>query len=137
MSFLKKLLGLNEPDVNTAFVSEHIQVKSIREFAGLSEEQRLLAIIFMGDKIEIDMQDFEYFKFAILYDHNIHVKLAALKRIHCYKEHPELNMVMLKLKENNNPNLEPYLSLALQRLGIASEAEIKNRLNYYKKNTPA
>lgn len=136
MSFLKKLLGLTESDINT-HVSEHIQVGSIREFAGLSEEQRLLTIIYMGDKMEVDMQEFEYFKFAILYDHNIHVKLAALKRIHCYKEHPEINTVMLKLKENNNSNMEPYLSLALQRLGIVSEMEIKNRLNYYKKNTPA
>jgi len=98
------------------------------KFASLSSDERLGAIMSLGDTGQNKF--FDLLKFSIQFDQDIDVRFAALKRIHLFKEHPDSIPFLKSLSENNKqPNLEPYLSMALSRVGIISQEELQNRIN--------
>ena len=69
-------------------------------------------------------------KFCIQTDPDIDVRFAALKRIHLFKEHPDLIRFLQTLNDlDKNVDLEPYLSIALSRVGIITQDELQRRIN--------
>ncbi|MBN8667247.1 MAG: hypothetical protein J0M30_07040 [Chitinophagales bacterium] len=98
------------------------------KFASLSSEERLGAIMSLGDTGQ--NRFFDLLKFSIQSDPDIDVRFAALKRIHLFKEHPSVIPFLKSLSEDKKQtNLEPYLSMALSRVGIISPKELQNRIN--------
>lgn len=98
------------------------------KFASLSSDERLGAIMSLGDTGQNKF--FDLLKFSIQSDPDIDVRFAALKRIHLFKEHPDLIPFLKSLSEDNKqPNLEPYLSMALSRVGIIPQNEFNQRIN--------
>ena len=110
-----------------------IKVDTLEDFSKLSNNNRMLALMEFGDRPRIDISHFPFFQFAILYDNDKNVKLAALKRIHAFKDHPETLPMMTKLMTDNNDNeLEPYLSMALSRLELISPEDFEKKINNLK-----
>ena len=72
---------------------------------------------------------FNLLRFSIQSDPDIDVRFAALKRIHLFTEHPELIPFLKSLSKYDKPNLEPYLSMALRRVGVISQEEFNWRTN--------
>lgn len=104
------------------------------KFASLNSDQRLGVIMALGDTGRSEY--FDLLKFSIQTDPDINVRFAALKRIHYFKEHPDLVPFLNSLSEyNEHSYLEPYLSMALSRVGIISQEEFQNRINNSKEKT--
>jgi len=104
------------------------------KFASLSSDERLGAIMSLGDTGQNKF--FDLLKFSILSDPDIDIRFAALKRIHLFKEHPDLIPFLKSLNEQiKYPKLEPYLSMALSRVGIISQEELHQRINNSKTET--
>jgi hypothetical protein len=98
------------------------------KFASLSSDERLGAIMSLGDTGQSKFIDL--LKFSIQSDPDIDVRFAALKRIHLFKENADLIPFLKSLSEDDKqPNLEPYLSMALSRVGVISQEEFQNRIN--------
>jgi len=75
-------------------------------------------------------QHFSLIEYAILYDPNKHVKFAAMKRLHHFKEHPNFESLLEQIKNiNTNNQLEPYFSMALLKIGVISQAEFESKIN--------
>jgi len=106
------------------------EINSIDEFSRLPVDNRIIAIMKLGNAPTINLIHFDIFRFAILSDPSINVKFAALKRIHFFKEHPDLIPMINKLKEEGHyKGLEPYFSMALHRLGLISLQELERIIN--------
>jgi len=131
MSLFKKLFGKkNILDDSTRL--EKIQPTSNltleEKFASLSSDERLGAIMSLGDTGQSKF--FELLKFSIESDPDIDIRFAALKRIHLFKENAELIPFLKSLSEDDKQqSLEPYLSMALSRVGVISQEEFQNRIN--------
>lgn len=131
MSLFKKLFGKKKIlDESTRL--EKIQPTSNltpeEKFASLSSDERLGAIMSLGDTGQSKF--FELLKFSIESDPDIDVRFAALKRIHLFKENAELISFLKSLREGDKrQSLEPYLSMALCRVGVISQEEFQNRMN--------
>lgn len=101
---------------------------TLSEFPKLNSDDRIMTIMMMGDSEKIEY--FPFLKYAIQNDTDINVKFSALKRIHHFKNHSETIPMLTELKDNNmNQKHEPYLSMALLRLGIISEEEFNEKIN--------
>jgi hypothetical protein len=101
---------------------------SEEKFASLSLDQRLGAIMSLGDTGQSKF--FDLLKFSIQSDPDIDVRFAALKRIHLFKENTDLIPFLKSLNEDGRKSsLEPYLSMALSRVGIISQEELEQRIN--------
>ncbi len=102
--------------------------KLIEEFASQTSDERMQDIMLMGDSG--DASFFQVLQYAILYDNDYNVKFSALKRIHLYKDHPSLLPMMQKLRdENKAQQMEPYYSMALNRLGLINIDEFSQRIS--------
>lgn len=131
MNLFKKLFTKkNQFDQNIRLEEKQddsIQTPEVK-FASLSSDERLGGIMSLGDTGQNKF--FDLLKFSIQSDTDINVRFAALKRIHLFKEHPDLVPFLKSISEDDKfPNLEPYLSMALSRVEIISQEELQQRIN--------
>ena len=97
-------------------------------FAVLNTDQRLASVMATADSG--DPQYFELLQHAILQDPDMHVKFAALKRIHLFAAHPGLVPLLVSMQANKaGDTLEPYFSMALLRAGLISQADFEQKMN--------
>jgi hypothetical protein len=131
MNLFKKLFGKRiqlEQDIQLEKNQEAIPLTPESKFSLLSSDDRLGAIMSLGDTGQ--NKYFALLKFSIQSDPDIDVRFAALKRIHLFKEHPYLIPFLQSLNSHDeHRNLEPYLSMALSRVGIISQKEFQHRIN--------
>ncbi len=117
--------GFNLPD---GIGGSEEQQQVIQAFSKLSIDKRIREIMVYGNSGE--PKYYPLLKYAILYDGDINVKFAALKRIHLFKSHPDAITMLSDLKNKVNTNsLEPYYSMALSKMGIISLKELEEKLN--------
>jgi hypothetical protein len=130
MNFFKKIFGKTKAASNSLDNFNDFETISVEDFSKLSSDNRIIAIMKLGDRDEVNINHFKLFQFAILSDLDKDVKFAVLKRIHLFKGHSDLLPMMNKLREENNyKNLEPYFSMALSRLGLISLDDFKQIIN--------
>ena len=102
--------------------------ESIMKFSGRKEEKRMKDIMILGDTGEQNF--FHLIYYASLYDPNINVRFAALKRIPKFQENPNFELLIENLhKPGVGDKLDPYFSMMLLNLGRITEEEFNNRLN--------
>lgn len=135
MSIWKKIFGGKEKANIWAeynFDLRDVNGKVMEDFAKLDADNRMRQVIILGDTA--NPKYFSLLQFAILTDPDIHVKFAALKRIHLFKGDPELEPMLVRMQENKTGDkLEPYFSMALSRLGIITIEEFQRKINQYSK----
>ena len=132
MNIFSKIFGKTKAASKSLNDINDFEKISIEDFSKLSKDDRIIAIIKLGDRKQVDLNHYQIFQFAILSDTDKNVKFAALKRIHAFKEHPDLLPMMNKLKEENNyKDLEPYFSMALNRLGLITLEDFQKIVNGY------
>jgi len=131
MNFFRRIfVKTNERKKSVAGHLADTEINSIDDFSRLPVDNRIIAIMKLGNGPTVNLIHFDIFKFAILSDPSVNVKFAALKRIHFFQEHPDLIPMMNKLKEEEHyKSLEPYFSMALHRLGLISLQELERILN--------
>jgi len=130
MNLIKKLFGKKKNlDDSKRFDNNQSDANlSAEEFASMSSDERLGAIMSLGNTGQNKF--FDLLKFSIQSDPDFDVRFAALKRIHLFKEHQDLIPFLKSLSEyDKQPNLEPYLSMALSRVGIISKEEFDQKIN--------
>ena len=104
------------------------ELASLKEFSFLNADDRIKKIMTAGDTGNPDY--FYLMQYAVLNDPDINVKFAALKRIYLFTAHPGVLPMMKKLQETNPGNaMEPYLSMALSRLGLITREEFEQKMN--------
>jgi len=102
--------------------------ESIRKFISRTDKERMGDIMLLGDKG--DQNFFYLIYYSALFDSDINVRFAALKRIPNFQGNPNFEMLIDRLGEPNvGEALEPYYSMMLFRLGKISETELNNKLN--------
>jgi len=122
MGIFDKLFGRQE------HTNEKKTIPTLDGFTKLSAEDRMGVIIVVGDTGKSDY--FPFIKYAVLNDTDLHVKLAAFKRIHLFKDNPEVVPMLTKIKNNGGgQEFEPYFSMALSRLGIITMKELEEIMN--------
>ena len=130
MNFFRKIFGKTNERKDAEDRPGETEINSLDGFSRLSSDDRIIAIMKLGNGPAVKLVHFDIFRFAILSDSSINVKFAALKRVHFFKEHPDLIPMMNKLKEEGDyKGLEPYFSMALHRLGLISLQELERILN--------
>ncbi len=131
MSIWNKIFGKRKYINSTTeynFNESEAKGKAMEDFSNLDADNRITQIMILGDSG--NLKYFPLLKFAIQFDADIHVKFAALKRIHLFKEHPDLNPLLQEMQKNKEgDNLEPYFSMALSNVGIISIEDFKNKIN--------
>ena len=131
MSFFRKFFGTgkkNDQPIEIDLDLNENEKQLIREFSHLTIDDRLKRIIVLGDSGEPGC--FKLLQYAIQYEPDLHIKFAALKRIHLFKGHPDLEPMLNLLKENKtSDNLEPYFSMALSQMGLITIEEFERRIN--------
>ena len=134
MNILQNILkfGKKAPQQqNIEIILNNKEQNEIKEFSGLNRNNRVKKIMVAGESG--NLEHFKLMQYAILYDTDINVKFAALKRIHFFKTHPELEPMLKKLKDNYSGNkMEPYFSMAMNRLGLISQEEFEQTINQAK-----
>jgi len=127
---ITQLLGISKKTTPSGY---HGYMPSLNEklsretFQRLNEEDRMVVIMKVGDSG--DLQYFDLMTSALT-DSSKSVKFAALKRIHNFSAHPDTIPLVQSLESRNSQReLEPYYSMALFRLSLISEEELKNILN--------
>lgn len=74
------------------------------EFRSMTADERLKTVMTLGDTGL--PEHYTLLKSSILSDPDIYVRLAALKRIHLFKEHPDLIQFLQSLEiSGQHPNL--------------------------------
>ena len=69
-------------------------------------------------------------QYAILQDTDMHVKFAALKRIHLFAAHPGVAALLKSMQaDKTGDGLEPYFSMALTRVGLISKEDFEQKMN--------
>ena len=100
----------------------------INEFSKLDADSRIKKIMHLGDTAEL--QYFKLLQYTILHDPDVDVKFSALKRIHLFREHPDLEPMLIQLKSSKKGDqMEPYLSMALLRLGMITKEQFEQKIN--------
>jgi hypothetical protein len=131
MNFIRKFFGKekkNEQPIQVELDLNEYERQLIREFTQFSIDDRLKKIMMLGDSG--DPGNFKLIQYAIQYDPDLHVKFSALKRIHLFKGHPDLEPMLNLLKQNKTgDNLEPYFSMALSRMGLITIEEFERKIN--------
>jgi len=126
--FSKKIIKNHQ---TYSFDLSNIEGRGIEDFSKLNEDNRIMQIMMLGDTG--NLKYFDLLRFSIESDPSINVKFAALKRIHLFKEHPDLKPLLVGMQENKFiEKLEPYFSMALSRVGIISIEDFQNKINSYK-----
>ncbi|MBL4708795.1 MAG: hypothetical protein JKY48_10205 [Flavobacteriales bacterium] len=102
--------------------------ESIRKFISRTDKERMGDVMLLGDKG--DQNSFYLIYYSSLFDSDINVRFAAIKRILNFQDNPNFGKLLDKLGEPSvGESLEPYYSMMLFRLGKISEAELNNKLN--------
>ncbi|WP_459212273.1 hypothetical protein [Aquimarina rhabdastrellae] len=102
--------------------------ESIKKFCGRTAEERMGDIMYLGNKGNPNF--FYLIYYAILFDRDLNVRFAALKRASKFKEAPNFDMLLDKLdKLRIGESLEPYYSMMLYELREISLEEFKKRMN--------
>lgn len=131
MSLFKRLFARKkQPGKGMRLEAGQVDIAMTTEerFAMLSSDERLGTVITLGDSGQVKY--FDILRYSIQSDPDINVRFAALKRIHLFKDHPDLIPFLKGLNEKvTHSTLEPYLSMALSRVGIISLEEFKQRIN--------
>lgn len=128
MSIFNKLFGRQKNNQAAEQTSEKKTLPTLDEFTKLSSQDRMGLIMTLGDTGKSEY--FPFIKYAILNDSNLHVKLAAFKRIHLFKDNPEVVSMLTEIKNNGDEKeFEPYFSMALSRLGIITMEEFEEMIN--------
>lgn len=128
MNFFDRIFG-KKKTVDITHATD-ITVDTLEDFINLSSDQRILTLMRLGDRQQVDISHFPFFQFAILSDPDKNVKFTALKRIHSFKDHPDTILMMTKLMaENSSNDLEPYFSMALSRLELISAEDFEKKIN--------
>lgn len=122
----KKTIEINFDQVGLN-LSEQAK-ESIKKFSSRTDKERMGDIMLLGDKG--DQNFFYLIYYSALFDSDINVRFAALKRIPNFQGNPNFDLLIDNLcKPNVGESLEPYYSMMLFRLEKISEAELNNRLN--------
>ena len=131
MILFKKLFSKKQstnPEITSANPTNVLPETPEERFAFMSSNERLGAIISLGDTG--NLKYYGLLKYCILSDPDIDVKFAALKRINLFMEHPDTVPFLQSLEVSREKHsLEPYLSMALYRVGIITIEEFKRRVN--------
>ena len=109
--------------------------ESIRKFINRTDKERMGDIMLLGDKG--DQNFFYLIYYSALFDTDVNVRFASLKRIPNFQGNPDFEKLIDKLGEPNvGESLEPYYSMMLFRLGKISETELNNKLNTGQEKKP-
>ncbi|WP_294671313.1 hypothetical protein [uncultured Fluviicola sp.] len=128
MSIFNKLFGKQDKKQPSRHPNQKKPIPTFDEFTRLRAENRLGVIMVVGDTGKSEY--FPFLKYAILNDPDFHVTLAALKRIHLFKENTEVVPMLTEIKNNGSgQEFEPYFSMALSRLGIITMEEFEKKMN--------
>jgi len=135
MNFLKKIFtrhnNRKEPEFGNMVLTE-IEKKEIAEFSKLKEDDKMRKLISLCNNNEVNLVDFRLFQYAVLFDSSKSVKFSALKRIHLFKQCPELEPMLRSLNADpSSKPLEPYFSMALLRTGSITEEAFKQRIESF------
>lgn len=115
MNFWKRLFvksNINEPYIGL----NEIEKKSIEDFTKLPPDHRIRRVLqITASHANID---FALFQYALCHDPDHNVQFAALKRVVAFSENPKLLPILNSIKQSNQANnYEPYLSMAIARIG--------------------
>ena len=115
---IKKDKGMGPGDIdwdalNLSFT--HSDRRNVRGFVDNNPTDRIKRVSVLADSG--DLSQFYLLYYAILFDSDIEVRLAALKSIHKYSKHPDFKKLIEMIYELNcQSDLEPDFSQLLQRL---------------------
>jgi hypothetical protein len=118
---------------NTEHINDNSQVFKdeetlVKNFIRSGNSDRIRIVMKFGDSAMPEY--YPVLKYAILNDANIDVKFAALKRIHLFKDNPDVVLLLNNLNTITNiEQLEPYYSMALSRVGIITIDQFNEKLN--------
>ncbi len=90
MSIFDKLFG------RQGHTNEKKTIPTLDEFTKLSAEDRMGVIMVVGGTGKSEY--FPFMKYAVLNDTDLPVKLAAFKRIHLFKDNPEVVPMLIEIK---------------------------------------
>ena len=128
MGIFNKLFGRQENKQASGHTNEKKAIPTLEEFSQLNKADRMGVIMVVGDTGKSDY--FPLIKYAVLNDTDLHVKLAAFKRIHLFKDNPEVVPMLTDIKnKDGGQEFEPYFSMALSRLGIITMKEFEDIMN--------
>ncbi len=128
MGIFDKIFGRQENKQSSGHTHKEKTIPTLDEFTKLNADDRMGVIMFVGDTGKSDY--FSLIKYAVLNDTDLHVKLAAFKRIHLFKDNPEVVPMLTEIKNNGGgQEFEPYFSMALSRLGIITMKEFEEIIN--------
>lgn len=128
MGLFDKIFGKQEKKEPSGHTNEEKTIPTLDEFPKLSKADRMGVIMVVGDTSKSEY--FPFIKYAILNDTDLHVKLAAFKRIHLFKDNPEVVPMLTEIKNSGGgQDFEPYFSMALSRLGIITMKEFEDIIN--------
>jgi len=127
MGFWSKIFGNKVEGDLEKIESNNQEYQLIKQFKRLNEDDRLKKVMYYGDTA--DTKYYQLLKYCITKDESQSVQFAALKRIHLFKDHPDLVPMLKELGDTINiSNLEPYYSMALSRVGLISIEDFKKRV---------
>ncbi|MFD2561852.1 hypothetical protein [Aquimarina rubra] len=102
--------------------------QSIKKFCNRTDKERIGDIMTLGDKG--DNNFFYLIYYASLFDPDLNVRFAALKRIPNFKDNPNFDLLINNLnKPEIGENLEPYYSMMLCNLGKITPEELNIRMS--------
>lgn len=128
MSIFNKLFGRQKNKQSSEQNNKKKTLPTIEEFRRLSDSDRMGLIMTWGDTGKSEY--FHFLRHAILNDSNQHVTFAALKRIHLFKDNPEVVPMLTEIKnKGGGQDFEPYFSMALSRLGLITMEEFEEMIN--------
>lgn len=128
MGLFNKLFGKQDKKQPSGHTNKEKTIPTLEEFPQLNNADRMGVIMVAGDTGKSDY--FPLIKYAVLNDTDLHVKLAAFKRIHLFKDNLEVVPMLTELKNTGGgQEFEPYFSMALSRLGIITIKEFEDIMN--------
>jgi len=117
----KKTIEINFDQIDLNLSEQEKQ--SVEKFCNRTDEERMGDIITLGDKG--DNNFFYLIYYAALFDPDLNVRFAALKRIPNFKDNPNFDLLINNLnKPEIGENLEPYYSMMLCNLGKITPEEL-------------
>src|ERR1700754_2897535 len=100
MSFWNKIFGHKVERDLEKVASNNQEHQLITQFKKLNEDDRFKKAIYYGDTA--DAKYYELLKYCITKDESQSVRFAALKRIHLFKDHPDLIPMLRELGDTIN-----------------------------------
>src|SRR6476661_7567547 len=102
MNFFKKLFNSHKQSKSSKNLLD-LENFSPEGFMRLKPDARMQIVMKIGDSGQ--QKYFHILKYVLLYDYDTHVKFSVLERIHLFKGHPELEPLLLALKQNGRGSL--------------------------------